>query len=130
MVVIDDHRNGWRHLVVPMAHVDELVRDAVLSTSAFHFSANVNDQLFNSSAMYQKAIHRLRQRQNLEAHGTTEKQAVVVALLVLLAAVMVNGSTDFHTIFRLLETALCAIGGEEALVKGELGVFLLRQIWK
>ena len=130
MVVIDDHRNGWRHLVLPMACLDVIVRDAVLATSAFHFSINVRDQMFNATTMYQRTIHRLQQRQHLEIHGTPEKQTVVLTLLVLLAAVMVNGSADFQTIFKLLETAVKAVGGEEALKGGELGTFLLRQIWK
>lgn len=129
-MVIDSQLNGWRHLVLPIAHLDDLVMDAVLSASAFHFSANVNNQLFKPNAIYANVIRRLQQRQNLELQDTTSKQTVLLALLVLLATVMVNGCSDFPTIFRLLESALNAVGGEEALIQGELGLFLVRQIRK
>lgn len=130
MVVIDDHQNGWRHLVLPIASLDSLVMDAVLSASAFHFSANVDDRRYSPDAIYAKTIQKLQERQNLQAQDTTGKQMVLLALLVLLATVMVNGGPDFSTILNLLESALEAVGGEEAAMQGELGAFVIRQIRK
>jgi hypothetical protein len=130
MVVIDDHQNGWRYLILPIAHLDEMVREAVLSASVFHFSANVREKVFDPNAIYDGAIRRLRQRQNLEAYDTSGKQTVLLALIVLLTTVIVNGSSDFPTVFNLLEAALTASGGEAAVEGGELGVFLVRQIRK
>lgn len=130
LVVIDDNRNGWRHLILPIAHLDELVREAVLSASAFHFSANVKEKIFDPNTIYMKAIRRLHQRQNLNVYDTSGKQTILLALLVLLATVIVNGSSDFPVVFNLLESALTASGGEEALTGGELGGFLVKQIRK
>ena len=130
MVVIDDGRNGWRHIILPVAHLDELVRDAVLSATAFHFSANVKEQVFDPNVIYARVIRRLHQRQNLDVYDTNGKQHVLLALLVILATVIVNASSDFPTVFNLLESALVASGGEEAVIEGELGVFLVRQIRK
>lgn len=130
MVVIDDHRNGWRHLVLPVARLDELVRAAVLSTSASHFTTNVTDRLLDPRATYQEVLHRLRQRQHLQDQDVVGKQTIVLALLLLLTTVMVNGQPDFHSTFQLLEAALSAIGGEEELMEGELGLFLVTQIRK
>ena len=130
MVVIDGIHNGWRHLIIPITHSDELVRDAVLSASAFHFSANIKAQVFDSDAIYAKVIRSLRQRQSLDACDLAGRQNVLLALLVLLVAVMVNGSSDFPTIFHLLESAVLAVGGEEALTHDELGTFLVGQIQK
>ncbi|ETI21003.1 hypothetical protein G647_07346 [Cladophialophora carrionii CBS 160.54] len=130
LVVIDDHQNGWRYLILPIAHLDELVREAVLSASVFHFCANVKEKVFDPNIIYGNAIRRLRQRQNLEVYDTSGKQTVLLALLVLLATVIVNGSSDFPTVFNLLEAALTASGGEAAVEVGELGVFLVRQIRK
>lgn len=130
LVVIDDHQNGWRYLVLPIANLDTLVMDAVLSASAFHFSTNIDDRRYKPSAMYAKTIRKLKERQNLEAQDTTGKQTVLLALLVLLATVMVNGGSDFPTILKLLESALEAVGGEEAAMHGELGAFVVRQIRK
>lgn len=130
MVVIDDKCNGWRHLVLPMARLDSLVMDAVLSAAAFHFFANVENRTYNPDAIYARAIRRLQERQDLEKQDTTSKQAVLLALLVLLSTVMINGSSDFHTIFNLLECAVRAAGSEEDLMQGELGVFVVRQVRK
>lgn len=130
LVVIDDHQNGWRFLVLPIAGLDNLVMDAVLSASAFHFAANVNDQLYKPDIIYAKTIKRLQERQNLDVQDVTGKQSVLLALLVLLAVVMVNGASEFPTVFNLLESAVQAIGGEEASMQGELGQFLVRQIRK
>ncbi|OCT44675.1 hypothetical protein CLCR_05755 [Cladophialophora carrionii] len=115
LVVIDDHQNGWRYLILPIAHLDELVREAVLSASVFHFCANVAEKVFDPNIIYGNAIRRLRQRQNLEVYDTSGKQTVLLALLVLLATVIVNGSSDFPTVFNLLEAALTASGGEAAV---------------
>lgn len=130
LVVIDDHQNGWRYLVLPIAGMDNLVMDAVLSASAFHFSANVSDRLYKPEIIYAKTIRKLQSRQNLDIQDATSRQAVLLALLVLLAVVMVNGCSDFPTIFNLLESAVQAIGGEEASMEGELGHFIVRQIRK
>lgn len=130
LVVIDDHQNGWRFLVLPIAGSDSLVMDAVLSASAFHFAANVNDKLYKPDIIWAKTIQRLQARQNLDAQDMTGKQTVLLALLVLLANVMVTGCSDFPAIFKLLESAVQAIGGEEATMQGELGKFLVRQIRK
>ena len=130
LVTIDDHRNGWRHLVLPIALEDTLIMDAVLSAAAFHFSANINDQLLNSIALYEMAIKSLRQRQDISAYNVYEKQVVVLSLLVLLAATIVSGTSDFRLLFNLLDAAWNAAGGEEDLVQGELGTFLMRQMLK
>lgn len=130
MVVIDDKNNGWRHLILPVAYTDKLVGDAVLAASAFHFSANIDEHQFRPSLYYQKVIKQLRQRQDLTAYDIAGKQAVFLTLLVLLSATMVSGGSDFRILFKLLETALDTIGGEEELCSGELGVFLVNQIRK
>lgn len=130
MVVIDDDHNGWRSLVLPVAQFDELVMDAVLSASAFHYYANFGRTVYEPSSHYMRAIHKLQQRRDLQTHDNEEAQKVLLAILVLLVTVMVNGSSDFPLVFRLLEFALDVIGGEEALFQGELGGFLRRQIRK
>lgn len=130
MVVIDDRSNGWRHLVLPVARIDELVRDAVLAAAAYHFSSNVNSHQFEPNLYYHKAIDRLRRRQDLSAYDVTGKQIICLALTVLLSVGLVSGSSDFRILFKLLEAALDAVGGEEKLLSGELGDFVIKQIRK
>lgn len=130
MVAIDDHRNGWRHLVLPIAQEDDLVDESVLSAAAFHFSANVSGQSLHPMAFYQRAIRKLRSRQDMTLYDTPGQQRILLSLLILLVAAIVSGSSDFRTIFGLLEGALYALGGEERISDGELGKFVVRQIRK
>jgi hypothetical protein len=130
MVLVDDHQNGWRNLVLPLARQDALVEDTVLSVAAFHFSMNVDDRFLNPTLVYQRAIRRLRSRQDVTSYDIVRKQSVLLSLLVLLVAAVVSGSSDFRTIFGLLEACLQALGGEESISHGELGTFLVWQIHK
>lgn len=133
MVVVDDHHNGWRHLLLPIARTDHLVLDAVLAASAFHFSERGawDSALPDPHELYFRVIRRLQRRQDLLAYDTHAKQAVVLSIMVLLLVVMINGCSDFPIIFHMLQSALDAIGGEGGIADGgELGDFSLRQIHK
>lgn len=127
---MNDSSNGWKHLVLPVAHTDELVRQAVLSAATFHFASNVDEISFDAVTTYANVVSKLRDRQDLQNSNTTQRQNVVLALLVLLSTMMVNGSEDFPTIYNLLESALTAVGGEKQLVTNDLGLFLDRQVRK
>ena len=115
---------------MPIAHTDDLVKQAVLSAATFHFSSNISEVSFNAAATYANVVSKLRDRQDLHHSSDTQRQNVVLALLVLLSTMMVNGSEDFPVIYNLLESALAAIGGEKQLITNELGIFLDRQIRK
>ncbi|KAK5046149.1 hypothetical protein LTR84_008606 [Exophiala bonariae] len=130
MVGIDDHRNGWRYLVLPIAQADDLVDESVLSAAAFHFAANVSGKNLHPIAFYHQAIRKLRSRQDMTMYDTVGQQRILVSLLVLLVAAIVSGSSDFRTIFGLVEGAIFALGGEERVAVGELGKFIVRQVRK
>lgn len=133
MVVVDDHHNGWRHLLLPIARADDLVLDAVLAASSFHSSeCNVySSALIDPHKLYSRVIRRLQKRQDLLEYGTQTKQVMVLTIIVLLVVVMINGYSDFPIIFNMLQSALDAIGGESCISDGgELGDFSLRQIHK
>ncbi|KAH7153269.1 fungal-specific transcription factor domain-containing protein [Dactylonectria macrodidyma] len=145
MVAFDGLHNGWRHLVLPIAHIDTLVMDAVLSVSAFHLSVtkskeeNVQSlrssvwplrQHANADCLYARAILGLQQRQQLANCDTSTRHSVLLAILVLLTAAMVTASEDFPVLFHMLESGLATIGGEDGLGNGELAQFMMRQIRK
>lgn len=131
LVLIDDQYNGWRRFVLPLAHTDELIMDAVVSVSTVAFSQHLpTPGVHPSSLAYQKVIRRLRTRQNLLVQDEFEKQRVLLALLLLLAGTIVNGSCDFRSIFRLIEAYSNAVNDDKIFTKGELGVFLLTQTEK
>ena len=131
MVVIDDGDNGWRHLILPIACIDELVMNSVLAVSAFHLSGRAAGQrVADPSRLYARAIHELQKRKNLGECGRQTQQFVILAIVVLLVAVMVNGCSDFPIIFHMLQSALDTVGGDRGLADGEVAEFLLRQIHK
>ncbi|KAF5006727.1 hypothetical protein FDECE_6904 [Fusarium decemcellulare] len=130
LVPFDDGRNGWRYIVLPLAHLDDLVMDTVLSAAAFHFAGNVNNQILHPDTLYQSAIRKLRERQDLTIYDMEGQRSILLSLLVILVTAMVNGRPDFRTAFGLLEAAVNAIGGETALMADESGIFIIRQLHK
>ncbi|KAJ5081575.1 hypothetical protein NUU61_009839 [Penicillium alfredii] len=131
MVVIDDHHNGWRHLILPVAHMNDLVLNSVLAVSAFHLSESAAGYLpIHPRLLFMQAIGGLQNRRNLDKCDLQTKQFVILAIVVLLAAVMVNGCSDFPIVFRMLQSALDAVGGERSLSDGEVAEFLRREIHK
>lgn len=133
MVVVDDRNNGWRHLLLPIARADDLVLDAVLAASAFHFvgSSTPNQLVANPHEIYARVIGRLQGRKDLPGYDLRTKQAIILSILVLLVVVMINGCSDFPIIFHMLQSALNAVGGEAGLSDGgEVAEFSLRQLHK
>ncbi|KAH7060904.1 hypothetical protein B0J12DRAFT_737189 [Macrophomina phaseolina] len=152
MVTIDGLHNGWRHLVLPITHTDQLVVNAVLAASAFHLSINDTTKSTNPSrtpatpavfsdtrlckqrhpnctTLYAYTIMGPHQRQELgdSIHGM-DRHIVLLTILVLLVAVMIAGSDDFPILLRMLQSAFEAIGGEEGLGRGVFAEFMIRQI--
>ncbi|KAL5365319.1 hypothetical protein BJX96DRAFT_181522 [Aspergillus floccosus] len=148
MIAIDGRHNGWRYLILPMAHTDDLVMDAVLTVSAFHIWARAHGKpsaddisftppgsSFDSSnadpeILYGRTIQRLKQRQDLARSNLEARQCIIVAILVLLTSVMVNGGDDFPILFNMLDAATNVLGGEDQLSGSELGDFIMRQVRK
>jgi hypothetical protein len=131
MVAIDGSHNGWRCLVLPIAHLDDTVMNAVLAASGFHLLLNSHaPSSLRPDLFYTRAILGLRQRQHLQDYDSTARCFVLLAISVLLVAVMVNAGPDFPTLFGLLESGLGAIEGQAGLGEGELPEFLTRQINK
>lgn len=148
MIAVDGRRNGWRHIVLPMARSDQLVMNAVLAVSAFHQEAMLRrdgpgpmdisaiterpreDGVPSPQALYNASIQGLRCRSNLANSSQEDTQATLVAVLVLLVAAMVTGRDDYSTILGMLHSATKVLGGETQLGTSELGGFLVRQVRK
>ena len=129
-MIIDDEQNGWRRLVLPLAFHDTLVKDAVVVVSACSFSIHIDEQLFKPNILYQKAIHKLRETENISALDPSSLRCVVLALLLLLAADMVTTSPDFRIVFRCLDSLLSAAGDAAVFADDEMGRFLFEQVQK
>lgn len=130
MVIVDDHNNGWRHMVLPIAHRDELVMNAVLAASAFHLSSRRGSGLQDAAKLYTMAIRELQEKKSIDKYDLATQHVIILTILILLVALMVNGSSDFPIVFHVMQSALQAIGGDSKLAEGDLAQFLLRQIHK
>ncbi|KAM0424306.1 hypothetical protein ACHAPT_010452 [Fusarium lateritium] len=133
MIAIDGPHNGWRHLVLPIAESDELVMDAVLAVSLFHSPRLLQDDLAIDQIKqdhYARAIRGLQKRSQLRDCDRSNQQSILITILLLLTAVMVNGSSDFPILFGMLQSAIDVIGGEVKLGSGDVAEFLVRQVHK
>lgn len=156
MVAIDGQHNGWRHIVLPIAHSEGLVRNAVLAASSFHLASRRNRERLSSSLscslplsspvspgalqatpgfrtepaqLYIKTIMDLQQR-DIRRNDREKNLVTLLTILTLLVTAMVTGSDDFPMLFRLLDSAMEVIGGERHLGDSELARFVIRQICK
>ncbi|KAK7397533.1 hypothetical protein QQX98_013103 [Neonectria punicea] len=132
MVVVDDVNNGWRYLILPIARTEQVIMSAVLAASAFHLTGrDASQSVADPHRLYGRAIRELQQMRDLTGCNKRTKQVIILAIVVLLVAVMINGCSDFPIIFQMLESALDAVGGENGLLDGgEMASFSLRQIRK
>lgn len=138
MVAVDGLHNGWRHLVLPFAQHDELVMNAVLTVSAFHVHMNLlgpNSAQFPGDVpdpheLYRHVICGLKQQRELTTCDTTKKQSVLMTILVLIVGTMVTGQSDFPFLFRMLEAAIEAVGGDTVLGSTDSAAFILSQVNK
>ena len=83
-----------------------------------------------ATRLYAKAIKELQKRRRIDSYDLGTQHNIILTILVLLVALMVNGSSDFPIVFQMLQSALEVIGGDSKLSQGELAQFLLRQIHK
>lgn len=150
MVAIDDKHNGYRHLILPIARTDEIVRNAVVTVSAFHISVqrqhsnwspesvtqppfhmlSATEGNLQPEQLYSRTIARLLQYQDLSLCDVPTRRSVLLAILTLMIGVMVTGSDDFPILYRLLEYGLGSMGGESGLGIGDVPDFMVRQIRK
>lgn len=145
MVAIDGVHNVWRHLLLPLAQTDNLIMDAVLTASAFHFYLNhlpnqfkqrrENPGIFNPpiphpDRLYARVINGLRKRQELLYGDDSTKHSVLISIILLLTSTMVIGGPDFSVLFNMLESAVDAMGGQDSLGDGVVGGFIMRELQK
>ncbi|KAF2156499.1 hypothetical protein K461DRAFT_97047 [Myriangium duriaei CBS 260.36] len=142
MAAIDGVRNGWRSLVLPFAHTNDLVMGAVVTVSLHHVWRNwhrpnvgdemsdIKPQLRDPNEFYIRVIHKLQELPELTKCDLETRNSVLLTILVLFVGVMVTGRSDFRILSRMLESALEAVGGEDILGDGDAARFIKTQIHK
>ena len=119
---------------------------AVLAVTSSHIWLNHRDQATmptiplsggasachvpNPNELYKQVTLGLRQRANFDTADVQRKESVLVTLLVLIVGTMVTGRSDFPMLFHMLDSALSAMGGEEALSSSYATGFIVPQINK
>jgi hypothetical protein len=103
MVVFDGKFNGYRDLILPLAHEDDVVRRAVLAVAANHLSLRVPELKSDAQAGYQSIITRLCKDSTSKTDSnevlSLSAWATVIVLLVGETATVGNG---FPYLFKML----------------------------
>lgn len=143
-MTIDGICNGWRTLVLPLARRDKLVLDAASSVAAFHIHQNrpaacnlllhrgttSDDSVSDPYQLYGRVISGLQQQSGRSLSDPEQRDSILITILVLLVGVMVTGGSDYAILFRMIEAAFDASGGDQALGDGEIANFISLQFSK
>ncbi|KAI7230003.1 hypothetical protein KC330_g7182 [Hortaea werneckii] len=107
MVTFDRGSNGYRNIILPLAHQDELVQRAVCVVSAFHIGRQDPSLYEMAEAGRTAIIAKLSQSaRNNENSNEVFNLSTSVTLLVLLVGEMVTGSTEFNHLFSMMSALL------------------------
>lgn len=118
-----DKNNGYRDLILPLAHEDPLVQRAVMVVSALHLGTQ-QQQLRQQAEMGRTAII-ARLRQDVVRGNIADVLSVSTwaTLLILLVGETVTGSSDFVHLFKMLRSLMSLQNGD-SLGSPDLSVFL------
>ncbi|RMY66608.1 hypothetical protein D0863_08316 [Hortaea werneckii] len=129
MVTFDRGSNGYRNIILPLAHQDELVQRAVCVVSAFHIGRHDPSLYATAEAGRTAIITKLSQSSRHKEHANEVfNLSTLVTLLVLLVGEMVTGSTEFNHLYSMM-TAL--LQGSDILQAASPSVeaFLMQQVY-
>jgi hypothetical protein len=103
-VAFDGISNGYRSLLLPLAWEDDLVRCALLASSANHLRfrrPNLTTLALNFQYAATKKLTSLSQDGNCA--GNT-RPAILAALILLLISGMMNGGSDFELLLNMAKS--------------------------
>lgn len=107
MVTFDRGNNGYRNIILPLAHQDELVQRAVCVVSAFHIGRQDPSLYETAEAGRTAIIAKLSQSaRNNENSNEVFNLSTLVTLLVLLVGEMVTGSTEFNHLYSMMSALI------------------------
>lgn len=122
-VANDGNDNGYRDLILPMAHHDPLVQRAVMVVSALHLGTQ-QTQLRHQAEMGRAAIlARLREDVMRGSVQDVLNVSTWVTLIILLVGETVTGSSEFVHLFNML-CSLMSLQNGHPLVSHDLSRFL------
>ena len=111
MTIVNADSNGYRDLIIPLAHEDPLVERAVMVVSALHLSTQ-KKQLRQQAEMGRAAIiARLRQDVMRGSIENVLNVSTWATLVILLVGETVTGSPDFVHLFNMLRSLMSLQNG-------------------
>ncbi|KAL3418613.1 hypothetical protein PVAG01_10329 [Phlyctema vagabunda] len=103
MAVFDGPFNRYRSIVLPLAAENELVRNAVLATSANQLGSK-DSSFIKLGIMFQDAVIKCLSK-NPGSPGT-DTTTILAALVILLINDMVSGGTDYRILYKMWYSCL------------------------
>lgn len=102
MVVLDNHSNGYRSLVLPMALEDDLLRRAVSVVALQHLSRERPELELAADAGRAAVISRLHRDSLKQSADKVFNKFTWATLIVLLVGETVTGSAEFRFFMHML----------------------------
>lgn len=131
MVAIDGLANGYRSLLLPIAWGDDLVRHALLASSANHLRFK-RPKLTSLAINFQsKAIEKLAILSGSPESNDSTRVTVLATIILLIITDMMNGGSEFHLLFNMAKSWIEAMDqnlGPRAASKSPVDEFLLNQV--
>ncbi|RMY81601.1 hypothetical protein D0861_08242 [Hortaea werneckii] len=128
MVTFDRGSNGYRNIILPLAHQDELVQRAVCVVSAFHVGRQDPSLYATAEAGRTAIISKLsKSARHKENASDVFNLSTLVTLLVLLVGEMVTGSTEFNHLYSMM-TALLEGSNILQAASPSVETFLMQQV--
>lgn len=114
MVVLDNHTNGYRSLILPMALEDALLRRAVAVVAAQHLSRQRPELQEAAEAGRAAVISRLHSDSMQQSAGDLFNKFTWATLIVLLVGETVTGSADYRFFVQMLLSLSVSNPGRDA----------------
>ena len=130
-MVFDGLSNGYRSLLLPLAWEDDLVRCALLASSANHLRFR-RPKLTNLALNFESvAIEKLTHLSKPGNCAGNARPAILAAIILLLINGMMNGGSDFELLLNMAKSWIEAMSGNGSLEEAPgsaLNGFLLDQV--
>ncbi|KAL2209440.1 hypothetical protein CC79DRAFT_1396337 [Sarocladium strictum] len=127
MVIYDWGTNGYRDIILPIAHQDETVSRAVCAVSAFHLGAGAGDMLATAEATQQAVFTKLV-RDSMEMNPRRVfSLSTWAAIVVLLVGDTITGSTNYILLLEMLRHLVKSIPEGDSAMPENARTFLTQQ---
>lgn len=115
MVPSDGESNGYRTMLLPLAYEDDIVRWALLASSANHLRFR-HPKLTKLALNFQAAaINKLSHRSKSSDCTNGAGTSTLAAMILLLINGMMNGDTDFQIILNTAKSRITAMANSGGL---------------